>query len=190
MPLWTNIRRLAFAGAVQGVKEPGPLDVITPAQGVVVLDDSSAVVSPAKHPIFFVSASAAVNAARFTGLEIQPRGGAVSLLSIMVKGTGSVTTAMWRDDAQVSFSRNPTVQVTTGGVPNLERPDCGIFDVQLAALPAFFVQSRTNNAQGRQPMPLIMWPGERWFFTANVVNTAMADVFLFREAPNRDRDPA
>lgn len=50
MGLWTNITRLAAAAANQNQQNPGPVDVLTPAQAVQVIDDVSHTVRPVPVP--------------------------------------------------------------------------------------------------------------------------------------------
>lgn len=76
MGLWRNIARLARAGSVQGVVEPGPTDVLTPAQAVQVLDDVSHAVQPLAVPVSIHSALSPAVALRLPAVRIQagPRG--------------------------------------------------------------------------------------------------------------------
>ena len=51
MGLWRNITRLGGIGAIQGVQEPGPTDVLTPVQTVQIVDDVSYAVRPLQVPV-------------------------------------------------------------------------------------------------------------------------------------------
>ncbi|MEE8507766.1 MAG: hypothetical protein V3T07_01765 [Myxococcota bacterium] len=191
MPLWTNIRRLAFSGAVQGVKNPGPLDVVTPAQAVSVVDAYAHwAAAPPRVPWILAEPATTTAVGEFTGIEIMPRVGPVFVVATWSPGTSNSTQAIWRDDEQVTAARTPVVRLVTGGVPNGELPTAGIFSVliTIAAFPANAERLRRTN--GRDfPLPFVMYPGERWFITNSLTNTADTGAYLLREVPTVDRNP-
>jgi len=71
MGVWTNITRLAQAGSVQGAQNPGPTDVITPAQAVQVIDDVSHAVPPVAVPVALWNGISVAVVARSSAFEIR-----------------------------------------------------------------------------------------------------------------------
>ncbi len=188
MALWRNIRRLSFSGALQGAKEPGELDIITPAQAVQVVDDASRAVAPVSVPQALVNVTNVPALLEHSGIELQPRAGG---LWLVVAGGGLFASAtdFWRDDDQVTAARAPG-NIQSWGVPNGQAIESGVFAVQIAAAarPADRVGLGAF-AQGEAfpPAPVYLEPGVRVFFVNAAVNDALTQWFGVREVPHRQR---
>lgn len=191
MALWRNLRRLSFLSAIQGVKEPGELDIITPAQAVQVVDDASHAVAPVPIPRGFVSATSAPALLEHSGIEF-----AVGAGGLWIDRWWQIAAAfdfidIWRDDDQVVTLRTPVVLSQVGGVPNGERFDSSINSVQIAAAarPASRVQVSTAAAL-HDTWNQFLRAGERWYFVDQTADSPFAQVFQVREVPQRDRNAA
>jgi len=186
MPLWRNIQRLSFSGAVQGVVNPGSTDVITPLQGVQITDDASAIVAPPRYPHCWVAAGTGTALTEFSGLEIAARAAGIWVLQIVNRGSNANVLRMWRDDDQAVTARAPAGDILTMGVPNGERPESAINDIRVAALPAVDVGINLDPDNGIRGSWFI-YPGER-FYVANLVSdTQLSATIQLREVPVRLR---
>lgn len=186
MGRWANIRRLAFSGAVQGVLNPGPVDVLTPVQAVQILDDASIAVAPPLVPRVLVEgAGGPATVGEFSCLEFQGRDGGL-WLELIQANTLSGPIATWRNDDQVTTVRVPVVALSTFGVPNLEPPGSGYFNSRVAALPAF--SARVNlSTFGSLAVGLFLASGERFFLASVTANNLVNVTAICREVPLRVR---
>jgi len=191
VPLWKNIRRLSFSGPVQGVVNPGPADIILPIQAVQILDDAAHAVQPATVPRGFATATIAGGAADFAGLEISARAGGIWIVRVHTLTAVNLNLEVWRDETQATVVRSAALQ-TVGGVPNLASFASGIFDVRIAAIPAFAapMNVQTPGGPGFHPLDLFVPPGERWFLVNDTVNVPGLFALSLREVPTTIRDLA
>ncbi len=192
MALWRNLRRLSFLSAIQGVKEQGVLDVITPAQAVVIVDDASVGVQPVTVARGFVAPTSAPAAVEHSGIEFSAGAGGLLLERWWQTGPIFESTDLWRDDDQVVAVRTPVVLSQVGGVPNGERFESSINSVQIAAAarPASRVTVSTGTLALHGMWQHFMRPGERWYYVRVGANVALAQTFQLREVPQRDRNAA
>jgi len=188
VPLWKNIRRLATSGPLQGVVDPGPADVIMPAQAVQIIDDASRAVAPVSVPWALATTDSNTLATEFSGIEVQARGGGIWIMRILPRGNSSSQMRIWRDDAQVTTRRVASVELTVFGVPNLGALDSGVFNIRVALRPTFSAFLNQNQNASMPWTPMFVRPGERFFMTHNTSNTALAVTLLLREVPLRIRD--
>lgn len=193
MPLWRNIRRLAWAGAVQGVQNPGPVDIIVPAQGVSLLDDASRAVAPPRYPTILAEALGPGGGVLLenNGVEVQARAGGIWLTFIYDRSGAPNSGFIFRadDDFPTTF-RAPIGRIQTWGVPFGEGPESGIFDVRVleTAIPASRVAWRGDgDAGGSYPFDIFIAPGERLFVLQSVDNGNAFWTLALREVPVRER---
>lgn len=136
MGVWRNISRLANLGAVQGVVEPGPTDVLTPAQLVQIGDDVSHTISPVVVPVAYYQAEAPIVVANFSIVQIRaaPRGtrffpgGGMTATGI----AGNITLDISTTDGLTILNPVILAPALFGGVANLHRVTAG----DVAAAPA------------------------------------------------------
>jgi len=188
VPLWKNIRRLATSGPLQGVVDPGPADVIMPAQAVQIIDDASMAVAPVSVPWALATVDSNTLALEFSGIEVQARAAGIWIMRILPRGNSAGQMRIWRDDAQVTTRRVVTPEVTVFGVPNLGALDSGVFNIRVAARPAFSAFLNQNQNASMPWPPMFLRPGERFFIIHNTAQTTLAVTLLLREVPLRIRD--
>ncbi len=187
MAIWQNIRRLSFSGAVQGVQNPGPVEVLTPVQAVQILDDASSAVAPPRVPrVVVAGAGAAAAVGEFSCIEVQGREGGVWVETLQ-GNTSSLAAAIWRDDDQATTARAPVPTLTTLGVPNLEAPGSGYFNSRVAALPAFAARYNLTTFETSGLINLFVSPGERLFIANTAANLLVNVTLVCREVPLRVR---
>lgn len=186
MAIWANIRRLAYSATVQGVQNPGPLEILTPAQSVQIMDDASHAVAPVLVPRVWIQGLGGATApGDFSGVEIQGREGGCVIEAISPSVPTNDNLAFWRDDDQATITRVAMTSVTTLGVPNLEAPRCGYFNVLVNALPAFQVGFPLAFESPR--IDLYVGPGERVFFVNPTANAIILFLARIREIPHTRR---
>lgn len=191
MPIWKNIRRLASSGSVQGVKNPGVLDVVTPAQAVQILDDATWAAPPPLAAHGYAGPTSVIGVAEHSGIEFQARAGGLWIFTQEL-AFGADLTLGFRNDTQVTVSRTPVTEFATLGVPNGEGFESGLFSVNVAtaALPVnrVLLNRGTATAMHYPIGPLFLAPGTRWFFVHFGANATFTSVFHIREVPVTDRN--
>jgi len=189
VPLWRNIRRLSFLGPVLGVQNPGPLDVVTPAQGVAILDDATWAVAPPEVPQGFVRGSTVgPPAGQHSGVEFVARAGGLHLLWAQQDSTNDENVKIWRGPTAAAL-RVAGTRVVTWGVPNGERPESDINEVRIltANVPTATAGWKFNDLGAGTFIGLFLQPGESCLLV-NVTATASFTLTIgFREVPTRIR---
>lgn len=184
MAIWQNIRRLASSGSVQGVQNPGPVEVLTPAQAVQILDDASIAVAPPRVPWIMAEFIGALPAGgEFSGAEIQARAGGLWILQTERSSVNAGNQALrsWRDDDQVTTVRTVNQRVWATGAANGVGPVSAFFEIRVAAFPGNAVLF--NSADGPTPWGFFVAPGERIFIVASNANIAVGLTLWCREVP-------
>jgi len=189
VPLWRNIIRLGSVGALQGVKNPGQLDVVTPAQAVQIVDDVSRAVAPVNVPQILADPGTGTAVGSHSGIEFIARGGGLWLMGFWTTSGTAQTLVMFRNDDQVVTSRGATVGVTVLGTPDAaQTPESAINDIRIAtaAIPTGAVRIQADDPNNVLRIPLFIRPGEHFFIIAGITNTSSAIAAQLREIPSRD----
>jgi hypothetical protein len=187
VPLWKNIRRLAFTGAAQGVLNPGPLDVLTPMQSVQLTDDASRLAAPPRILDAMAGADVSGVAGIFSGVEIKASAGGIWLDAFALSGVTNNPFSMWRDDAQALVS-TVAANIATWG-PTVERaPLSRIQGVRVAAIPAdALVWDQSNFMAGAlREIRLFIPPGQALYMANTTANGAIAFFLRLREVPTQE----
>jgi len=182
--IWRNIARLAQAGSVQGVVEPGPTDVLTPAQAVQVIDDVSHAVQPVLVPVAYYLVTTPAVAVRFATIEIT--GGPRGTLLRYGQGVDITASAIANTDNIELFTglagaqANRVVQVA---VANFGPAVVHAVTIGDRADPVTQGWVHRQTQSGWNPWDLFIGPGEVAQFVASTVNTARGMAFLLQDVP-------
>ncbi len=181
MPVWRNIARLAGLGPLQGVVDPGPTDVITPAQLVQVGDDVSHTIPPVIVPVSIFSAQSPIVAVRFATVEIQagPRGTHLEfLVGFSAADTpGNLTMEAWTT-ATTLANRAAVAGVQIGALPSLTT--CTVGDAAALGAPSSIHRSGVSFLT----VPDLFLPaGEILFISAQTAGVFGGVVFLAQDVP-------
>lgn len=175
MALWRNIQRLAGVGAVQGVVEPGPTDVLTPAQAVQVIDDVSHAVQPLAVPVSFYQVTSPAVALRFAAFRVNagPRGTLVRLgIGQNAAGTAISNLDTMAVDTQALANLTTVVPtVTFGGTAPLSTVQVG--DATLAGTGPFWRLTQVGTS-----LDVYIAPGEVFQLTEKATVAAARNLGL------------
>lgn len=165
MGLWENIRRLSNAATIQGVQDPGRVDVLTPAQAVQVIDDVSHAVPPVLVPLAETHITIAGVALEFSAAILSP--GPSGSLIVNARGSNGVTAGANIEVFTVPRPLGTTALATVAGTA-LTAQTNGLAPLHtwrtgnLAAslLVGTFVPTRVG--VGGRAMDMFLAPGREW----------------------------
>jgi hypothetical protein len=187
MALWKNITRLASGPAVQGVVNPGPVDVLTPYQAVQIADDATRATAPPRVPEILWTNTPVTAVGEHTGLELLAFGAGLWLEEAQV----SVPFSIWRDDAQVIASRIPANLVQWGLTETVAQPLSRANNVQIAAaeFPAATALAAITSSASYpwHPLHVFIPPGQRAYFAHAIANVGINVRVKCREVPIQPR---
>lgn len=112
--IWRNIARLARSAVLQGVQEPGPVDVVAPVQTVQIYDDASHLTPPVQVPHGIITAVVGAVAGQRSALQITAGGRGLWVEWIQRVGAGAAFSC-------VGFM-TPTRMFTGAAVPTTWTP--------------------------------------------------------------------
>lgn len=195
MAFWKNITRLGNSGPVQGVKNPEPLDVITPLQGVQITDDATWAVAPPAVPHGLIQGLMIPGVGFNSGLEIIAGGRGVWIKDAWLETAGVFDRSMviWQDNNQaIGGLRGVQLPFVAGVVPGTTT-ETQFFAVQIATAaipPRGTAAGRTDfGVEVGQVVPLNLFlPVGMRVFIANLQGNELDTVvYTFREVPSFNR---